>query len=318
MPAAPPVVKLDKHPCWCLCCSHQSLRDFCVPKRSVVYAELFWTDIGTHSTKKILQMFPAGSKRKKKRMHLSEGEPHHLINPLQYSEVKIKEEIIYKNGPASQVCLSEDTMNELATLWKAVYPFCLLHDINFRMLAEEQEFEPGVALVVYVDFVLVDLLSNFKRVRDGKNCSHNLFACACMKAMLELCSKMLRPGPHPHIFCSVSQLGSGKKCFSRKLRCRRGLVGLVLILIEKKRRRRYRYFNWDRCLFTKRVLLVPTIDHLLPTLHSILILLNKSSTPDVWCLVRRKFWLSWVTRDGEQYPLRFHGGRTRWTISAAF
>lgn len=50
--------------------------------------------------------------------------------------------------PARSVGLSEDAMNALSTLWKAMYPIFSLHNINFCMLVEEQELENGNVLTV--------------------------------------------------------------------------------------------------------------------------------------------------------------------------
>lgn len=52
--------------------------------------------------------------------------------------------------------LQRDAMNELATLRIAINPFTPLQSIDFRMLFEDHELEPGQALAVSDDFVLTN------------------------------------------------------------------------------------------------------------------------------------------------------------------
>lgn len=100
-----------------------------------------------------------------------------------YSEAEIEEEVIDITMQACFVCLSEHAMNPLATSRKDIYPVCLLHNIEFHMLVQEQKPRPGEALAEFVDFVLADLPYNIRCVWNDKNSNHYILASAKMKAM---------------------------------------------------------------------------------------------------------------------------------------
>lgn len=72
------------------------------------------------------------------------------------SEVKWKEKIIATTVQASSVGLFVDSLNALASVWKAVYPIYSTGNIAFLMFVEEQELGYGEQLAASLAFVLLN------------------------------------------------------------------------------------------------------------------------------------------------------------------
>lgn len=101
---------------------------------------------------------------------------HHL-------EVKTEEEHIDIIVPTSSVCMSSDAMNDEATFRNAMYPACSIHNIYFRMLFNEKEFEFAETLSASVDLVLAESPYHIICVREVENCNHESFALVDKEAI---------------------------------------------------------------------------------------------------------------------------------------
>lgn len=67
-----------------------------------------------------------------------------------------KEEVIDTSVRASSVFLANYAIKAYATVQKAVYSVCSLHNIECHIFIDKEEFEHSEALKSYVNFVLTD------------------------------------------------------------------------------------------------------------------------------------------------------------------
>lgn len=129
------------------------------------------------------------------------------------------------------------------------------------------------------------------------------------------CGKMLRSEVHAHIFC-WNILVRATEQFSKRLRCRTGLVDLILFLVEKKTRRPQK-LKWDQAHISTRVVLVWSFGSLKIALHRIEMLLMKSSTHGIWVYSGEYF--SSITLSAPQELLkRGSWGQRRLIVSRTF
>lgn len=168
----------------------------------------------------------------------------------------IEEEVIRTTVPAISVYLPDDSMTGSATFWKAMSPISSLHKIYFRRLVKKQVFEHSVALAASEIFVLASSPYNTRHTWDDEKSKHDIFDSPDIRPMSKFCSKMLGLGAHGSIFSNTSQLGLYYRIFFKLWRSRRGLVGLVLNLIKKTRRRRHWYLELNRIVLSTHVPLV--------------------------------------------------------------
>lgn len=150
-----------------------------------------------------------------------------------------------------------------------MYLVRLLHNIYFHMLSGKLRIDWCESLPMSVDLVVADMQFNIRRIRDYKNFKLYILASAGVKEVSNLCREKLQPAEPDHIFCNGLQSGLGSKVASRKVQCWKGLVGLVLILIEKKKGRKPLYLKWNWFPFITPVVLVLTIVPLKLALHSL-------------------------------------------------
>lgn len=99
-----------------------------------------------------------------------------------------------------------------------MYPVCLLQNIAYGMLDEEQEFEYVEVITSSVNFVLAYLSYNITRVLNDKNSNNYICASVDMETMLEVCIEVLQPGANVHIFCSAMQFELWYRLLSKEVR----------------------------------------------------------------------------------------------------
>lgn len=131
--------------------------------------------------------------------------------------------------------------------------------------------------------------------------------------MSKLGSEMIQPRARNYIFCSVFQFGLWEKILSKKWSCRTGCSVWFWFYSRRKEERDSVLWSKNDFISLHACWWIIPMQH---ELYSIHILLKSPSTFGVWGLIGRRFWLNWAFRTMEMYPLRSHGERTTWIISA--
>lgn len=111
------------------------------------------------------------------------------------------------------------------------------------MLFKRHEFEHSEAIAASVDFVLAEPPYNISRVWIEGNSNDHVLSSAYMGTMSKLVARCYGL-ESTRISFAAFQLYRGAAHFRRTWKCRRGLICLILILIEEERwRNRHLKFN---------------------------------------------------------------------------
>lgn len=103
--------------------------------------------------------------------------------------------------------------------------------------------------------------------------------------------------------------------FTRKKRCKMGVIDPFLVLIQQKRRKRHWYMKWNGFHSSTGMLLGVKLGPLKPEFYSTIMSLENPSMCNPCCLDWRGFCLLWAFRAMQKLLLQFYGAQTRWASS---
>lgn len=160
--------------------------------------------------------------------------------------------------------------------------------------------------------MIANLPYNIRCARNDEYSSHDLFASGDITAIFKRFRDILWPGAYKHIFCIALLLELWYRYFPGKRRCWKGLVALILVLQNKKRRKRKETMAYkeESILHQYNLLLGFTIISLPPAFHTILMLVENLFSSGHWFYSGGDS--ASIDLSGPQkIPSGFHGGQTR-------
>lgn len=103
------------------------------------------------------------------------------------------------------VDLAEESSEMFKRLRGAMYPTCSPNDVDFGEIEDLHEHEYGESVLVSVDLELVEPMYNVQRNRAKKKSDDNCLSADDMKAMVRLCTAVLKPRGHEYLSCMAFQ-----------------------------------------------------------------------------------------------------------------